>query len=415
MTKLLNVDTAVQTILDHTRLLPITRLPLLKARDRIVAEDVRATSNLPPFSNSAMDGFAVIASDTAGAIPQAPVTLQVVMDIPAGKTPDGTLSPGQAARIMTGAPLPDGATAVVPVENTNVDWSTDTTLPETVNIHSPETEFANIRSAGESVKAGECVVRAGALVTPAVIGMCASLGIGDLPVIRQPRVVIISTGDELIDIDEPLTPGKIRDANSYSLTALIEQHHGEVIRLPVAKDDPDAVKQLFQDALAQEPDMIISSAGVSVGAADHVRAVLESLGEMNFWRINMRPGKPLVYGRIGNVPFFGLPGNPVSAMVTFDVLVRPALLAMGGYPDDAIYQTAVAETPMKSDGRRTYARVTLTQRGSKLFARETGTQSSGALMSLVMADGLLIIPEDVTTVEAGTELTVKLLKRLSTD
>lgn len=410
MPQLLNVDTALQHILDDIHTLSATKVALEDALTRVIAEDITAQADLPPFANSSMDGFAVIAEDTRGADSSNPVTLKVVMDILAGVMPTQTLQSGQAARIMTGAPIPDGATAVVPVEQTNIDWTNNGNLPDTVNIYQEITTQTNIRPRGENIRFGDVVARAGTLITPAIIGICAALGISEVPVIRQPRVVILTTGDELVDLDQSPEPGQIRDVNSYVLAALIRQHHGEAIRMPITRDDPNALRALFDQALALKPDMIISSAGVSVGAVDYVRSILEEMGVMNFWRINMRPGKPLVYGRIHNIPFLGLPGNPVSAMVTFDVLARPALLKLGGYEDDAIYRPAIVETPVKSDGRRTYARVTLSQRGTKLFAREINNQSSGALMSVVMADGLLIIPEDVTTVEAGTELTVKLLK-----
>jgi molybdopterin molybdotransferase len=236
------------------------------------------------------------------------------------------------------------------------------------------------------------------------------LGYNHIQVIRQPRVAILTTGDELVGADQPLSPGKIHDTNSYTLAALVTTYGGQPIRLSPSPDTLEAVRKLFHDALAQKPDIIISSAGVSVGATDLIRIVLDELGEVNLWRINLRPGKPLAFGHLQGIPFFGLPGNPVSAMVTFDVIVRPALLKLAGKPDDTPITTAIVGEDIPSDGRRTYARVKLNYENGQLIARTTGTQSSGALMSMVVADGLLIIPEGMTEVAVGTPLPVRLLR-----
>jgi len=234
-----------------------------------------------------------------------------------------------------------------------------------------------------------------------------------VPVIRQPRVAIISTGDELVDIHEPLSPGKIRDSNSYMLAALVTTYGGTALRLPVARDTLDDVRRRFRDALDQRPDVILSSAGVSVGAFDVVRTILEELGQINFWRINLRPGKPLAFGHVQGVPFFGLPGNPVSAIVTFDVFVRPVLLRLGNRMDEGSTITVTTGQDIESDGRRSYLRVKLVSDNGQLIARLTGTQISSALISMVLADGLLIVPEGVTHVPAGTPMPVRLLRYMS--
>jgi molybdopterin molybdotransferase len=242
--------------------------------------------------------------------------------------------------------------------------------------------------------------------------MLAAIGCARVSVIRKPKVVILSSGDELIDVYQPLEPGKIRDTNSYTLAGLIRQAGGLPLRLPIAQDSLESIRTLYRRALEIDPDLIISTAGVSVGTADLVRTVMDELGDIDFWRINMRPGKPLAFGKMQGVPFFGLPGNPVSTMVTFEVLVRPALAKIAGRRFQPSTVEATLEGDLHSDGRRSYNRVTL-ERGAEGFsARSTGIQSSGALMSMVLADGLAVIPEGLTVAPAGTVLDVILLRDL---
>ena len=412
MNPLLNVDKALDNILADMNTLEAETVSLPEAFDRVLAEDIVSPIDLPPFDNSAMDGYALRHEDSAGASQSRPATLAVTMDIMAGSAPDSQLESGQAARIMTGAPIPPGATAVIPVEDTDDDWSKgeDSPLPPEVRIHRSLRCGENIRRAGENVGAGETIMKAGRVIGAAEVGMIAAVGRPRVSVIRQPKVVILSSGDELVDIYDELRPGKIRDTNGYSLAALIRGAGGLPIRLPIAKDRLESIRALYRRALEINPDMIISSAGVSVGAADLVRTVMDELGEIDFWRINMRPGKPLAYGTIQGLPFFGLPGNPVSSMVTFEVIVRPALAKIAGRPFEQRAVKATIADDMRSDGRRTYARVTLEHDGQRLSARATGIQSSGALMSMVLADGLAIIPADTKYVPAGTELEVLLLR-----
>ncbi len=413
MADLLNVETALAHILKQFISLPAESIEITSALGRVLAEDIVSDINLPPFANSSMDGYAVRADDVLEAAAQAPVRLCVTMDIPAGAYPTGTLAAGQAARIMTGAPLPDGADAVVPVEQTDSNWraGADTTLAEQVSIHHAARTGDNVRPAGEDVSIGQTVLQAGTILRPQDLGILAALGCDPIPVVRQPRVAIVSTGDELVEVNEPLGPGKIRDSNSHTLAGLIASYGAIPLRQPIARDSLEAVRTMFRTALDLKPDLIISSAGVSVGTFDVVRTVLDELGKVQFWRVNVRPGKPLAFGEIQGVPFFGLPGNPVSAMVTFDIFVRPALLKLLRRTDDAETITAVTGEDMRSDGRRSYIRVRLKRENGQVIAQTTGTQSSGALMSMVLADGLLIIPEDVTVVPAGTELSVRLLRR----
>jgi molybdopterin molybdotransferase len=412
MNHLRSVDDALADILRHMQQLEAEEVALPDSLGRVLATDIISDINLPPFANSGMDGFALIADDTMGATKANPVVLKVTMDIPAGATPTHRLQSGEAARIMTGAPVPEGATAVIPVEDTNADFSKLelAPLPETVALYKAASKGDNIRAIGENIKIGETILAAGTVIQPADIGILASMGHAMISVIRKPKVVIIGTGDELVEVDAPLASGKIRDSNSYTLQALAIQDGAKAMRLPIAPDNPEAIRALFNEALNCQPDIIISSAGVSMGAADYVRTILDEMGDINFWRINMRPGKPVAFGHLGNVPFFGLPGNPVSAMVTYDVVVRPALLKLAGKTDTAHYVTAVTGADMYSDGRRTYARVTLNRENGQLVAYSTGTQSSGALISMVKADGLLIIPESVEKVAAGTAMRVRLLR-----
>jgi molybdopterin molybdotransferase len=390
MSDLRSVDDALADILRHIHQLEAEAVSLPQSLERVLAADIISDINLPPFANSAVDGFALKAADSQGATKENPAVLKVIMDIPAGSTPQHAIQTGEAARIMTGAPVPDGADTTIPVEDTNADFSKldHAPFPEEVALFRAASVGDNVRLIGENIKIGETILTAGTTIQPADIGVLASIGKATVSVMRRPRVAIIGTGDELVAVNEPLTSGKIRDSNSYTLQALVTQDGGDAIRLPIAPDNAD----------------------VSMGAADYVRTILDEMGAINFWKINMRPGKPVAFGHLGKVPFFGLPGNPVSAMVTYDVLVRPALLKLAGKTDSAHYVTAVAGETMYSDGRRTYARVTLSRDNGQLLAYVTGTQSSGALISMVKADGLLIIPEDVREVPSGTPLKVRLLR-----
>lgn len=412
MARLLDVHTVLARILADFERLPAEAVTLPAALDRILAEPITASTALPPFANSSMDGFAVSAADTASATPETPLRLPVVLDIPAGSAPQRPLTGGSAARIMTGAPLPEGADAVIPMEDTSASWRAGDPPPNEVVLTRPARPGANIRPVGEDIAAGALVLPAGALIGPPEIGLLAALGYAAVPVVRQPVVAVIATGDEIIEPAEALAPGKIRNSNSYVLEALIRQAGARALRLPVARDTFAAVQELLDAALTQAPDIILSSGGVSVGAHDVVRHVLDARGEVELWRVNMRPGKPLAYGRVRGVPFFGLPGNPVSAQVTFDVFVRPALLTLGGRPDDTRIIEAILDEALPTDGRMTYFRVQLRQdAGGALHATATGTQSSGALRSMVLADGLLIVPAGEPA-RAGQRYQVRLLRNV---
>lgn len=411
MAELLNVDRAIEQILAQIQLLPPEDVTLSATLGRVLADDVSSQIDLPPFNSSAMDGYAVRTEDVVGADSDAPVQLTTIMDIAAGHVPVDSLGMGQAARIMTGACLPQGADAVVPVEDTDGDWDAEKAnlLQEQVNIFRSTKLGDNIRPIGSDLSAGTLVLKAGTVLRPQEIGILAALGYATARVFRRPRVAILSHGDELIDVNDHLVPGKIRDVNSYTIAGLVEASGAEPVRLPIARDTLDALHHLFEAALDHRPDMIISTAGVSVGAADLIRTVLQELGTVDFWRVNLRPGKPFAFGQLQDVPFFGLPGNPVSAMVTFDLFVRPSLLKQAGHSTDWPSTMAVVGEAMQSDGRRSYLRVKLDTIDGQLIATSVGSQSSSALISMILADGLLIVPENMKDIPVGISLPVRLL------
>ncbi len=414
MSGLLSVDDALERILKDFHLLSSEEISLGEARDRVLWSDIVSPLNIPAFANSSMDGFAVRAEDTIEAQAEKPLRVPISMDIPAGVFPEKPLPPGNVARIMTGAPLPVGANAVIPVEMTDAQWKSDALdpLPDYVGLKRSAKSGDNVRLAGEDIQVGQVVVKANTLLRAEEIGVLASIGKGRLQVYRRPVVCIVSTGDELVDLQGQPQPGQIYDSNGYALAALVQTYGGIPIRLPIARDTLDEVRASFLSALEQQPDIIVSSAGVSVGAFDVVRTVIDELGRVDFWKINVRPGKPLAYGRVREIPYFGLPGNPVSAMVTFDLFVRPAICKLGNRTLDV--PTVVANTgeDIHSDGRRSYLRVYLSHKEGTYTAHLTGTQSSGALTSMVKADGLLIVPENVKFVPAGTQLSVRVLRAI---
>jgi molybdopterin molybdotransferase len=350
-----------------------------------------------------MDGYAVIAADLQSSTADNPTILAVIEDIPAGYAPQKTLQSGQASRIMTGAPLPNGADAIVPVELTD-DTRRGPTAPDQIKIFASVSTHDHVRAIGEDIQTGEILLKQGRRLRPADLGVLAGLGFPEVLVTRRPRVAVISTGDELLTPDQPLTPGKIRDTNGYVIPALITSLGAIPIKLGIARDTVESVREKFNAAVEQGADLILSSAGVSVGAFDVVKTVLDELGAVDFWKVNMRPGKPLTFGHIRDVLFLGLPGNPVSSMVTFDVFARPMILKMLGSLTQVTTQKVRVGEAMTSDGRTTFARAYLKHENDELVAYSTGTQSSGALSSMVKADGLLVIPADITQVQPGDYL-----------
>ena len=408
---LLSVDQARERILSNFQPVTTETLPLTGCSNRVLAQDIVAATDLPPFDNSSMDGFAVRATDVRAATAASPRRLRVVADIPAGSQPRISLASGEAARIMTGAPILAGADAVVPVEDTDFNnRDAGTPAPDEVQILKPTRPGANIRPRGMDILAGNVVLHKGRGLKPQDLGLLAMLGFAKILVYRKPRVALFSSGDELLEVDAPLEDGKIRDSNSYTLAALVEEAGAEVIRLGVAKDNHDSVKALLERAVEFNVDLILSSAGVSVGAFDFVKQVIESNGKMDFWRVNMRPGKPVAFGEYKNISFIGLPGNPVSAFVGFEVFVRDAIQRLGGSLSGGRPTVRVrCAEQIDSDGRESYLRAQVREENGDFIANLTGHQGSGNLHSLVQANALLIIPAGVKCVPAGQEVSAWLI------
>jgi len=401
---MLSVEEALERVLGAFHPLEPERVPILEALGRVLAGDVYAGVDVPPHANSSMDGYAVLAADTAGAGRRAPSRLRVIGELAAGYVTGTAVAPGTAIRIMTGAPIPPGADAVVRVEDTAAEG-------EWVEVFAQVPVGQYVRPAGEDVRRGELVLRRGTIVRPQEVGMLATLGQGQVPVTRRPRVAILATGDEVVEIDAPLAPGKIRNANSYSNAAQVVKHGGTPVMLGIARDRVEELTQKISAGLAQGVDLFLTSGGVSVGDFDLVKDVLAAEGEINFWRVRMKPGKPLAFGRIGGVPVLGLPGNPVSVMVSFEMFVRPAILKMLGVTgwERPTVEATLMDGVKHKDERRHYLRVRVEAHEGEHRAYLTGGQGSGILSSMVKANGLAIIPEDWTHAEAGARVRVMML------
>jgi molybdopterin molybdotransferase len=400
----LSVEEALERVLSSFQVLGPERVPILESLGRVLAEDIPADVDIPPHTNSAMDGYAVLASDTVGATAESPRRLLVVGDLGAGYVSDKAVEPGTSIRIMTGAPLPNGADAVVRFEDTerDGDW---------VGVKVEVPVAKDVRAAGEDVRKGTLVLSQGSLIRAQEVGMAATLGRKEVMVYRRPVVGILATGDEVVEVDQPLRPGKIRDANSYSNAAQVLQCGGLPMLLGIARDVVEELTERIRSGLARGVDLFLTSGGVSVGDFDIVKEVLATEGEMSFWRVRMKPGKPLAFGQIQGVPLLGLPGNPVSAMVSFELFARPAILRMQGIMDWArpTVEAVLMDEVVRKDNRRHYLRVRLEREAGDHRAYLTGEQGSGILSSMIEADGLAIIPEDWTGAEAGSRVTVMLL------
>lgn len=414
---MISVEEALERILSYVPLLEQQETPILDALGQVVAEDVVSDLDIPPLDNTAMDGYAVRAADTAGASDSAPVSLQVVGELAAGYLFDGEVAPGTAVRIMTGAPMPRGADAVVPFEETDEPsgraFGAFAKSREVVGVLKAAAPGANIRRAAEDLARGQTILTRGTVLHPAQIGVLASLGKATVRVHRRPVVAILSTGDEVREPGEPLRPGQIYDSNAYSISAMVRANGGVPKRLGIAKDTVEALTEKLRGGLGA--DMLVTSAGVSRGDYDVVKDVLAKEGEVDFWTVRMRPGKPLAFGSFASggrrVPHIGLPGNPVSSMVSFELFGRPAIYRMLGR-DDWQRRTvrAVAEEAIEnSDARRVYARAIVSERDGRYYAALTGPQGSGILTSMAVANAFAVVPEDVPGVGAGEEVDCMLL------
>ena len=463
--RMLSVEEAFARIVSQFAVLETETVSLLDALGRVLAEDVVSAEDVPAFDNSAMDGYAVRFADTQAASEAQPVHLRVVGDLAAGAVPTAPLGPEEAVRIMTGAPVPPGSDAVVPFEDTDrTDWAKFGTRPgasgdpATVGILLPPEHYDNVRFRAEDIKVGEQVLARGKRIRPAEIGVLASMGRVQVAVYRRPVVAVIPTGDEVIEIDRPLEPGQVRNSAAHALEALVTTYGGVPRRLPVVGDTIEETRAALLSCL--DCDLIVTIGGVSMGDYDLVRNVLGAEGEIDFWRIRMRPGKPLAFGHIEasanaedpnaeavsavtpakasssvipeeasasvipakagihpssqvntrRVPVVGLPGNPVSAYVTFEEFVRPALLIMQGHT--RLHKTTINARLLdgiENHGRRQFVRVIVERDDHGYTARLTGEQGSQLLTSLAKADGLAIISEHIDYVEPGSEVTVQML------
>ncbi|MFI0373444.1 gephyrin-like molybdotransferase Glp [Actinomadura sp. 1N219] len=394
------VDEHLTEILGSVAVLSPLDLALLEAHGTVLAEAVSAPVPLPPFDNSAMDGYAVVAADIAAATEADPVALPVVGDIVAGDTGVSAIRPGLTARIMTGAPLPAGADAVIPVE-----WTDGGNATVRISRAAPSGNY--IRRAGEDVPAGQVVVDAGTRLGAPQLGMIAAVGRSRVTVRPRPRVVVVSTGDELREPGEPLAPGQIWESNSYMLTAAVVEAGGVGYRQATVEDEPAKVLEMFQDQLVRA-DAIVTTGGVSMGTRDVVKEVLAGTGTVDFHKVRMRPGKPQGFGLLEGVPVFTLPGNPVSAYVSFQVFVRPALRAMQGLAADPLPTvSAVLTDDVKSPpGLRHYLRGLLSFSRGSYTVTAAETQGSHQLGSLASANALIELPEDVEALPAGSQVEV---------
>jgi molybdopterin molybdotransferase len=393
---MLSVEEASKTVAARIEKLPIERIPLQDARGRILAENIVAASSLPPFDNSAMDGFAARSAEL-------PATLPIVAMVAAGQMLTDPIPDRVAIRIMTGAPVPQGLDTVVMQEDATVEGS-QVTLPA-----SPVGD--NIRRAGEDIAAGEIAVRAGERLDAAELGLLAALGFKEVPVARAPRVAVISTGDELVSVGAALGPGQIVDSSAHMLAALVPGCGGIATYVGIAKDDPITMAALI--ASAMDHDVVITTGGVSVGDRDHVRAALKSAGvELELWKVAMKPGKPFSFGMNGRVPVFGLPGNPVSTFVAFELFVRPALLAMQGAATTSRPRAPVnlVRGYRKQAGRTHYVRAKVVRNGEHLIAHPHPKQGSAILSSLVGCNALVELPADVTEVMPNSKVPAILLE-----
>lgn len=394
---MLPFEEARQRILDAVEPLPVVRLPFTEAAGHALAADIIAEESLPPWPNSGMDGFAVRAADLNGAAPDSPVSLRLVAEIPAGRSSGVPVGPGEAARIMTGAPVPEGADAVVMMESTRPGGE------DRVLVLAGVRPGENVRRAGEVMARGQRALAAGTLLRGAEIGLLASLGRLEVPVHRKPVVGLFSSGDELVPPDREPGPGQVRDANRFALAVQLGALGCEAVDFGHAPDREEAIEALFSRAAAR-CDAVISTGGVSVGDYDLTLRALARVGRIEFWQVAIKPGKPSAFGHIGARPVFGLPGNPASALVVLDQLVRPALRRMAGCSRllRETRQAVLEENLRHAPGRIEFVRAVIRWEGGRFVARSTGPQGSNSLRSLTDANGIIIVPAGAENVPAGS-------------
>jgi molybdopterin molybdotransferase len=404
---------AARRIVAEVRRQPPLRIPLDDALGSVLAEDVVSPLDIPPWTNSAMDGYAARADDVRGASREQPRRLRVVEVIPAGAFPTRSIAAGECARIFTGAPLPEGADSVIRQEDTDVGSREQEAGGREVEIYNDRDCGVNFRRAGEDLRKGVVALPAGVTLGPAQLGVLASLAVAHPVVYRRPRVAILGSGDEIVDIDQPeaiLAGRKIASSNTHTLLALVRETGGEPVNLGLAADSKDSLREHL--ARAADCDLLVTTAAISVGEHDHLRAVMDDLGaELRFWKLRMRPGAPVGFGVLGGMPWIGLPGNPVSTMVTFELFVRPAIRMMMGHalPFRSTRTARVTEPIRLGPRLQHFLRAVVSPSEDGLDVRLTGPQGSGILSSMVKANALLIIPEGQHETTAGSFESVLLL------
>jgi len=402
----LSVEQAIRRIVDATDTMDlndqdnIEKVPTAKCLNRILASDIYSTIDVPGYANSAMDGYAVKASDLPS---QASARLKIAATVYAGAPIEQTILSGECARIMTGAPMPPGTDSVIMQEQVLLQG-------DHIEIQAGHSAGQHVRHAGEDIQRGQSVLSAGKRIGPAEMGLIASVGVSQVSVFRRPRIAFFSTGDELAALGTALKPGQIYDSNRYTLIGQLGKIDADIIDMGVVVDKPEAVEQALSDA-ANKAEILITTGGVSVGDADYVKAGLEKLGQVNFWKIAMKPGRPLAFGRIGKCLFFGLPGNPVSSMVTFMQFVLPAIRKRAGESEKQIlhFNATCTSDLIKRSGRMEFQRATLSWDEQKgLLANTSGKQESHLLTSMSRSNAFILLPPESTGVKAGEQVTVQL-------
>ncbi|HTY22914.1 MAG TPA: gephyrin-like molybdotransferase Glp [Desulfomonilaceae bacterium] len=400
---MIEIGEAQERVLEEVPILGRERIHILEALGRVLAQDVTAIQDVPAADNSAMDGYSIRHDDVVEATSSRPVKLRLIGESPAGRPFKGKVTRGEAVRVLTGGLIPEGADSVIMVEDTKREGN------DIACFRDPGLG-ANVRRKGEEVRAGEVVLHVRTIIRPPEVGMLATLGHAYVHVYQRPIVAILSTGDELVDLDEPLSEGKIVCSNSYSLAAQTIECGAIPISLGIASDDETDQREKIREGL--RADVIVTSGGVSVGKYDLVKETLSKLGmRVKFWKVAMKPGKPLIFGTIGSKPVFGLPGNPTSAMISFEQFVRPALLKMMGHANlfRPLIEATLAQDMNIVGNRLHLVRCKIFEKDGEMMAVATGTQSPGALRSMVLADGLMILPASEGPFTAGRQVKVQLL------
>ena len=410
MSEMISLEEARALVLSHVRLLPVETVPVLEAVGRVAAADLASDIDIAPFAHSAMDGFAVRASELAGASPESPVELDVIAEVAAGDVFEGVIGAGQCVRIMTGAPLPADADAVVKYEVVNA-VSGDGKPGSRVAFRAPADARANVREAGEEARAGEVVVGRGEVVGAAGVGFLASCGITEVPTYRRPRVAVIAIGSELVAPTEVPAPGKIRNSNSYALAACAQAAGAVPVVLPIVEDTHEALAAAVRDAAASY-DFVVTSGGASNGDFDFIKPVVEELGQLLMTTVNMRPGKAQTFGLVDGTPVFGLPGNPAAAYVGFEMIVRPALRKMQGFSrfERPVVKARLSTDAKKRDPRRIFLRSTLSKdEAGGYVVTPAKNQSSGLFGPIQRSNCMAILPEGLESRTAGSVVECVLL------